>query len=84
MKKSEILDAVVDSLIKESDLEISKENVTLGNKLEEFALDSMQGVVMMMDLEEKYNISISDDEMDKLETIGDLVNIIQKKLSDLD
>ena len=84
IKKSEILYAIADCLIKESDLEISKENVTLENKLKEFGLDSMQGVMLIMEMEEKYGISIDDDEMEGLETIGDVVGIVQTKLSDLD
>ena len=82
MKKSDILDVVIDRLIKESDLAVAKEDVGLDSNLKEtFDLDSMQSVSMIMDMEEKYDIDIDEDEMDKLKTIDDLVNIIQTKLT---
>ena len=81
MKKSEILDTVIDYLIKESDLEIAKETVNADANLQEtFDLDSMQSVSMIMDMEEEYDISIDEDEMVDLQTIGDLVNLIEKSL----
>ena len=82
MKKSDILDVVIDRLIKESDLAVDREDVSLDSNLKEtFDLDSMQSVSMIMDMEEKYDIDIDEDEMDKLKTIDDLVNIIQTKLT---
>ena len=81
MKKSEILDTVIDYLIKESGLQIAKETVNADANLQEtFDLDSMQSVSMIMDMEEEYDISIDTDEIGDLQTIGDLVNLIEKSL----
>lgn len=84
MQKSKILNTVIEHLIEESDLDNSKEDIFPETDLREgFDLDSMQSISMIMDIEEKYNISIDDDEMSNVQTIDDLVNIIDKKLSEL-
>ena len=78
---SEILSKVTDYLVNASEKNLKPEDITLTTLLrEDLDLDSMQSVTMIMELEEEYGISIDNDELTELNTIGDLVNIMQKKL----
>jgi len=48
-------------------------------KIEDLKADSIDSIQLIMALEEEFNISISDDTVQKIKTIGDIVEIIEKK-----
>jgi acyl carrier protein len=50
----------------------------LGNEL----FDSLGRVELIMSLEDEFEISISDDEVEKIHTIGQLIDAIHTKLSE--
>ncbi len=53
--------------------------VTVDKKLkEDLNADSLDLVELMMNLEEKYHITIADDDLVKMQTIGDVVAYITK------
>ncbi len=53
--------------------------VTVEKKLkEDLNADSLDLVELMMNLEEQYHITIADDDLVKMQTIGDVVNYITK------
>lgn len=53
--------------------------VTVNKKLkEDLNADSLDLVELMMNLEEEYHITIADDDLVKMQTIGDVVNYITK------
>jgi acyl carrier protein len=53
--------------------------VTVDKKLkEDLNADSLDLVELMMNLEEQYHITIADDDLVKMQTIGDVVNYITK------
>ncbi len=53
--------------------------VTVDKKLkEDLNADSLDLVELMMNLEEEYHITIADDDLVKMQTIGDVVNYITK------
>ena len=55
--------------------------VTVDKKLkEDLNADSLDLVELMMNLEEQYHITIADDDLVKMQTIGDVVNYISKVL----
>ena len=55
--------------------------VTVNKKLkEDLNADSLDLVELMMNLEEQYHITIADDDLVKMQTIGDVVNYITKVL----
>lgn len=55
--------------------------VTVNKKLkEDLNADSLDLVELMMNLEEEYHITIADDDLVKMQTIGDVVNYIAKML----
>ena len=55
--------------------------VTVDKKLkEDLNADSLDLVELMMNLEEKYHITIADDDLVKMQTIGDVVTYIAQVL----
>ena len=55
--------------------------VTVDKKLkEDLNADSLDLVELMMNLEEQYHITIADDDLVKMQTIGDVVDYITKVL----
>lgn len=61
-------------------LGIDKSKITLNSRIiEDLGADSLDVVELIMSLEEKYGISISDEEAAKTATVGDVVNLIDKK-----
>ncbi|WP_300465033.1 acyl carrier protein [Desulfobacula sp.] len=75
-----ILRTIAEYLIKESDMELEVEDLTRETKLQEdLGLDSLQAVTLIMDMEDKFNISVDDDEVEGLTTIGEFVDLIINK-----
>ena len=55
--------------------------VTVNKKLkEDLNADSLDLVELMMNLEEEYHITIADEDLVKMQTIGDVVNYITEVL----
>lgn len=55
--------------------------VTVAKRLkEDLNADSLDLVELMMNLEEQYHITIADEDLVKMQTIGDVVNYIAKVL----
>ncbi len=50
--------------------------------VEDLGADSLDLVELVMHLEEEFSIQIPDDDVEKLKTVGDAVNYIQKKLDE--
>ena len=46
---------------------------------EEMELDSLDVVDTVMAIEESFDIAISDEELDEVKTLGDLIEIIKEK-----
>jgi acyl carrier protein len=47
-------------------------------------LDSLDVVELVMELEEEFDITISDDDAEKIKLLGDLIDYINKKLRERD
>ncbi len=60
-------------------LEIDLENINEDSTFEEMDADSLDLVELVMALEEEFNIEISDEEVENIKTVGDVVNHIQSK-----
>ena len=57
-------------------LDISPDDITPETTFESLGIDSLDTVDLLMELEDKLDISIELDE--KVETVGDLVNFVEK------
>ena len=55
-------------------------DVTTDTKLKgDLIMDSLDGVELVMALEEKFGVEIPNEDMSNLETVGDIVTYIDKK-----
>ena len=60
-------------------LDIPGENITAESKLiDDLKADSLDVVELIMDLEQEYGIEIPDDELPKIQTVGDILTFIEK------
>jgi acyl carrier protein len=61
---------------------VKKEEITLDSDFElDLKLDSLDIVEIVMAIEDEFNITISDDDIQKLKTVKDAVEYIQNKIS---
>ncbi len=68
----------IENLIKEK---LSCEEIDKDATLATYGLDSLDVVEFILELEDKYNISFEAEETKDIKTIGDLLNLINKKLN---
>ncbi len=61
-------------------LNVEPEKVTAeSNLITDLKADSMDIATLLLEVEEKYGIEISEDDMDSLQTVGDIVQYIETK-----
>jgi acyl carrier protein len=83
MNHRDILHTVVKHLLNEVEDAISTDDITIESRLrDDLNLNSLQAVNIIVELEDEFNISISEDELVPLVTVGDVVGIIRNKLGD--
>jgi acyl carrier protein len=71
--EQEVMDIVVEQL------GVDKEDVTLSKSfVEDLNADSLDLTELIMTLEERFNCEISEEEAEKLKTVGDVVSYIKK------
>ena len=71
--RSKVIEIVVDQLdAKEEDVDESK------SFTEDLQADSLAIVELVLALEEKFDVKIPDDEVDKIKTVGDAINYIKE------
>ena len=77
MTEKEILDRIV-TIIQERQGEdfVVTESLSLKDDLDADSVDLME---FILTLEDEFNIEISDEEIDQLQSVGDVVKIIQAK-----
>ncbi len=70
----QVKEALVDSLnIDENDIELTS------SLKEDLDIDSIDAVELSLDLEEKFDVELSDEELAALKTVEDIVNLIESK-----
>jgi acyl carrier protein len=61
-------------------LSIEEKAITMASRFQEdLGADSLDIVELLMEIEENFGVNISDDESEKLKTVGDAVKYIQNK-----
>lgn len=77
MTEKEIFDRIV-TIIQERQGEyfVVTESLSLKDDLDADSVDLME---FILTLEDEFNIEISDEEIDQLQSVGDVVKIIQRK-----
>jgi acyl carrier protein len=75
---------VIEHLIAASDSELAPEDVDESSSLrDDLDLSSLQAVTLVMDLEDEFGVVIEDEEIEKLATVGDVLQIIRAKQAEL-
>lgn len=79
-----IRDKIIRHLISASDEEIDASGVTDQTTLrKDLDLSSLQAVTLVMDLEDEFGVTIEDEEIESLETVGDVLAMVTRKLEQL-
>lgn len=61
---------------------IEEKNITTASNLRtELGIDSYAAIELAYSLEDKFNVAISDNELPLLNTVGDIIELVQKKLT---
>lgn len=80
--KNQIFDYLVkEELLNYTDYDV--ETIKLETEIVELGLDSLDMIETIMGAEEKYDIEIPDDDFKHVKTIGELVEVIHKKINEL-
>ena len=63
-------------------LGVDESKITPNSKIvEDLGADSLDVVELLMNLEEEYGISVSEDEATKISTVGDFVSLVESKMN---
>ncbi len=77
-----IREQVIQKLLEASDLEIEASQVTPETSLrDDLELSSLQAVTLVMDLEDQFGIEVEDEELESLQTVGDILRLLETKTS---
>lgn len=70
-----------DELIKlaNDNLDIDFSEVEMGTKLADLDIDSIDMLDFIMVVEDKYDIEFDEDELDEIQTLGDIAELIESK-----
>lgn len=60
---------------------VPEESISLESSLEDFGLDSLDGLNLIFELEEEFNFMIPDDQATKMKTVGEIVANIEQLLA---
>ncbi len=72
---------VVKHLLAAADGSPAPEEITPDSSLREYmALNSLQAVSLMLDLEDEFGIVVEDDELKDLQTVGDVFRLVRTKV----
>jgi acyl carrier protein len=74
-----VLEKIKEVVAKKFKVQLEKVNVTTRLR-EDLNVDSLDAVELIMELEDTFKVKISDDEAQKLKTIGDIVTFIEPKV----
>ncbi len=75
-----IQDRVIQFILEASDEELSAEDLRPETSLrDELDLSSMQAITLVMDLESEFDITVEDEELEGLKTVGDVLALLAAK-----
>ncbi len=81
MSKDEVLKKVIDILSKYSKTDISAESISMETSiLDDLKINSARLVDIVLDFEDAFDIEVEDDDADKVNTVGDGVELIMAKI----
>jgi acyl carrier protein len=60
-------------------LDVPEDEITVDTPLAEFADDSPRLVEYVMEIEEEFDLSLSEEEVQKIQTVGDVIRLIEAR-----
>ncbi|NLB22152.1 MAG: acyl carrier protein [Clostridium sp.] len=63
-------------------LGIKEDEITMESTFEDLGADSLDIVEFIMAIEDEYDIQVADEEVEKVETVGDVVEYIETLVDD--
>jgi len=79
MTRDEIVRTLVE--IVRGEKPIPEEKLTLDTPLAEAGIDSLDSLTILFAIEERFHISISDEQTRSIKTFGDMVNVVESLLT---
>jgi acyl carrier protein len=76
--KQQIEERVVEALVEFGE---ERENVTLTARFADLDVDSLDLVELAQIVEDEYGIEVKDADLDKVETVGDVVELVSQRLA---
>ena len=61
-------------------LKVDLENVSLTTSIRDLNIDSLDFMEILMDVEEEYGVTFSNDELLSMKTLEDLYNVLSRKI----
>ena len=78
----DIIRRILERIAKESETTTSPDDIRPEMSLrEDLGMDSMQAVSLSLDLEDELSIRLDDEDLTKLDTVQDVLDVVQSKLS---
>ena len=75
--KDQIQERVIDALVEFGE---ERENLSQSARFADLDVDSLDLVELAQIVEDEYGIEVQDSDLDKVETIGDVVELVSKRL----
>ncbi len=71
-------DKVIDIIVEQLDVK-KEECLPQASFINDLGADSLDLVELIMEMEEEFNVTVSDDELEKIRTIQDVIDFLKKK-----
>lgn len=71
---------IIEELLEASESSLDASEIQAGTNLrDDLGLDSLQAVTVVMALEQEFEIEVDDEEIDGLQTVGDILELLARK-----
>ncbi len=76
--KEQITERVTEALVEFGE---ERENITPTAKFEDLEVDSLDLVELAQIIEDDYGVEVQDSDLDKIETVGDVVDLVSQRMA---
>ncbi|MFQ5350927.1 MAG: acyl carrier protein [Thermoanaerobaculia bacterium] len=71
---------IIEELLEASESSLDASEIEAGTNLrDDLGLDSLQAVTVVMALEQEFGVEVDDEEIDGLQTVGDILELLAQK-----
>jgi acyl carrier protein len=71
---------IIEELLEASESSLEASQIEAGTNLrDDLGLDSLQAVTVVMALEQEFEVEVDDQEIDGLQTVGDILELLARK-----